>query len=153
MSPTVPSTRQSPATRAKATATKRPRATSTASDAPSKVAVPNKEKNQDRINRKRVQNRISQQCVREKQLAHQKRLETLAEIIKSSTEADATSTESQNALLNNQMSLIDENRDLRDALLRMRKKMLSLSSAVAAVAGNRFQSFTVSKKLGLNKLL
>jgi len=33
------------------------------------------------------------------------------------------------------MSLIEENKDLRDALLRMRKKMLSFSSASAGVAG------------------
>lgn len=134
MTPAVPSTRQPPPNKSKAAGTKRARATSIATDSASRTAGQDKEKNQDRINRKRVQNRISQQCVREKQLAHQKRLEALAEIIRTSTEADSTSTESKNALLNNQMSLIEENRDLRDALLRMRKKMLSLSSAVAAVA-------------------
>jgi hypothetical protein len=108
---------------------------STTSDTPAKTPGKDKEKNQDRINRKRVQNRISQQCVREKQLAHAKRLEALAEVIKTSTEADATSAATQSNLLNNQLALIEENRDLRDELLRMRKKMLSLSSAVAAAAG------------------
>ena len=114
---------------------------STTSDTPAKTPGKDKEKNQDRINRKRVQNRISQQCVREKQLAHAKRLEALAEVIKTSTEADATSAATQSNLLNNQLALIEENRDLRDALLRMRKKMLSLSSAVAAAAGKYFHFF------------
>jgi hypothetical protein len=90
---------------------------------------------QDRRSRKRVQNRISQQCVREKQAAYSKQLEALAGMIKSSTKMDCESTASNSAHLKIQMALIEENRELRDALLRMRKKMLSLSSAVGAVAG------------------
>jgi hypothetical protein len=104
-------------------------------ETPAKTSNREKEKDQDRINRKRTQNRISQQCLREKQLAHAQRLEALAEVIKTSTETDVTSAAAQNSLLNSQLALIEENRDLRDALLRMRKKMLSLSSAVAAAAG------------------
>jgi len=94
-----------------------------------------KETVKDRRSRKRLQNRISQQCVREKQAVYSKQIEALAGLIKSSTNVDRESANSQNAQLNMQMALIEENKELRDALLRMRKKMLSLSSAVGAVAG------------------
>ncbi|KAF1812765.1 hypothetical protein P152DRAFT_481672 [Eremomyces bilateralis CBS 781.70] len=89
---------------------------------------------QERINRKREQNRISQQCLRERQLAHSKQLETLASIMKISTGEDADHSSLRAALMSNQLALIEENKDLREALLRMRKKTLSLSAALSAVA-------------------
>jgi len=88
---------------------------------------------EDRKSRKRVQNRIAQQCAREKQAAYSKQFGTLAGIIKLSTTTERESTES----LNVQLALIEENNKLRDALLRMRKKMLSLSSALGGVAGKK----------------
>jgi hypothetical protein len=91
---------------------------------------------QERIQRRRIQNRISQQCVRERRLAHAKQLESLKTMIKTSLNpSTATPEPSQNVLLSTQLELTNENKELTDALLRMRKKLLSLSSAAAAAAG------------------
>lgn len=98
-----------------------------------------KETVKDRKSRKRLQNRISQQCVREKQVVYSKQIEALAGLIKSSANVDHESAVSKTAHLNMQMALMEENRQFRDALLSMRKKMLSLSSAVGAVAGRAVQ--------------
>ncbi|KAI1628442.1 hypothetical protein EDD37DRAFT_670344 [Exophiala viscosa] len=89
----------------------------------------------DSVSRKRAQNRLSQQCFREKNRVRAKQLETLGELIKSS--ADSTivpSAEQYKDLLNKQFALMEENSLLRDALLKMRKKLLSLSSAATAAA-------------------
>jgi hypothetical protein len=91
---------------------------------------------QERTQRRRIQNRISQQCVRERRLARAKQLESLKTMIKTSLNpSTATPEPSQNALLSAQLELTNENKELKDALLRMRKKLLSLSSAAAAAAG------------------
>ena len=97
---------------------------------------PQRAKNQDRVNRKREQNRISQKCMREKRLACASQLDDMAEVIKLSSQGQSeVGGDAQNAGLARQLALIEENRDIKDALLRMRKKMLSLSYAAAAVAG------------------
>jgi hypothetical protein len=49
--------------------------------------------------------------------------------------ATAPPEPSQNVLLSAQLELTNESKELKDALLRMRKKLLSLSSAAAAAAG------------------
>lgn len=93
------------------------------------------EKRQERINRKRAQNRVSQQCIREKAHAHARQLEALTEMIKSTTQSDSQSDlSSHKALMQSHLKLIEENRELKDALLRMRKKFLSLGSAANAGA-------------------
>lgn len=108
-----------------------------------------RDEKQERANRKRVQNRISQQCVREKQLAQKKQLEAMKMAVKNSLSSDATTdAASQRAALNQHISLLDENRELRDALLRMRKKLLSLSSASAAIANDRIFEQVLEKKPG-----
>ncbi|KAI9743697.1 MAG: hypothetical protein M1818_003013 [Claussenomyces sp. TS43310] len=92
-------------------------------------------KKQDRIQRKRIQNRISQQCVRERAQAHAKQLEVLTEMVKSTTPNGGDSdTSGQMALMRNQLRLIEENKKLRDALLKLRKKLRSLSAAAASAA-------------------
>jgi hypothetical protein len=61
---------------------------------------------QERIQRRRIQNRISQQCVRERRLTHAKQLESLKTMIKSSLNpSTATPEPSQNALLSAQLEV------------------------------------------------
>lgn len=82
--------------------------------------------------RKRAQNRLSQQCVREKRRAQSKHLDLLTSVIESSTGDQAECNES---LVSAQLELVKENEELKDALLRLRKKLLSVSTAAAAAAG------------------
>jgi hypothetical protein len=91
----------------------------------------------DRVNRRRHQNRISQRCVREKQQAHKKQLEMFVEMIKSRNEMSKHGKESESALLDAHIAIIEENKRLKDALLQMRKKLLSLSSVASMAAGSR----------------
>lgn len=101
---------------------------------------------QERANRKRIQNRISQQCVREKHLAQQKQLETMKSILQSSVTGEEVPTAASQKALAQHLELLDENRDLREALLRMRKKFLSLSSATAAIANDKIFDLLLPKK-------
>ncbi|OCK82351.1 hypothetical protein K432DRAFT_424234 [Lepidopterella palustris CBS 459.81] len=111
-----------------------------------------KARHQDRINRRRTQNRISQQCVREKAQAHAKQLQALTEMVKPIMDNDgASDMSSQKALMRNQLALIDENKELREALLQMRKKLLSLSSAAASVAEHPIFSQVLSRSSGKGK--
>lgn len=106
-----------------------------------------RDKQQDRINRKRVQNRISQQAIRERQAAHQKQFETLQTIIDTSLSTESGSdASSQISVLGQHLSLLEENRELREALLRMRKKLLSLNSATAAIADDKIFEQLLRKK-------
>lgn len=88
----------------------------------------------NKADRKRVQNRISQQCLREKQLARTRHLESVMQLVKSN--ASTTSDHSNIApAMEAHLKLITENEQLRDALFRMRKKLLSLSHMAATAAG------------------
>ncbi|RSL75985.1 hypothetical protein CEP51_010387 [Fusarium floridanum] len=83
--------------------------------------------------RKRAQNRISQQCLREKNLAHVRSLEeTVALLQQAVSSGDQGSRYA--TLLETHLKLMEENRRLQDALLRLRKKLLSLSNAASAAA-------------------
>jgi hypothetical protein len=94
-----------------------------------------KAKEEDRANRRRTQNRISQQCIREKAQARTRQLEALSEMVKPIMQTSYSSgEESRSALIEHQLALIEENKELREALLEMRKKLLSLSSASSAIA-------------------
>jgi hypothetical protein len=88
----------------------------------------------DRVTRKRLQNRLSQQCVREKRLAHAKQFEALRDMPKLA-HTSQLSQELWETLKAEQLALAEENRRLKDALLKMRKKLLSLSSMAAMTAG------------------
>jgi hypothetical protein len=92
---------------------------------------------QDQINRRKTQNRISQRCVREKARAHAKQIESLSTIIKSTGDPSglADLPARYQALLTSHLSLLEMNKDLSDALLRMRKKLFSLSTAAGGAAG------------------
>lgn len=96
--------------------------------------------NDTRADRKRVQNRISQQCLREKQLAHTRQLESFLEIIKSSNDESKNNEDRYSTLLDAHLKLIEEKRQLEDALFRLRKRLLSLSNIASTAAGNHFAS-------------
>ncbi|OCK83369.1 hypothetical protein K432DRAFT_347304 [Lepidopterella palustris CBS 459.81] len=87
-----------------------------------------------RADRKRVQNRISQQCLREKQLAHTRQLESFLEIIKTSNDETKNNEDRYSTLLDAHLKLIEEKRQLEDALFRLRKRLLSLSNIASTAA-------------------
>ncbi|KAF5975350.1 hypothetical protein FBULB1_7411 [Fusarium bulbicola] len=87
----------------------------------------------DPSKRKRAQNRISQQCLREKNITYIRNLEETIELLqKVATGSDPQDRYS--VLLDAHLKLIAENRKLEDALLRLRKKLLSFGQAATAAA-------------------
>ncbi|KAI1017524.1 hypothetical protein LB504_003941 [Fusarium proliferatum] len=87
----------------------------------------------DPSERKRAQNRISQQCLREKNITYIRNLEETIELLqKVATGSDPQDRYS--VLLEAHLKLIAENRKLEDALLRLRKKLLSFGQAATAAA-------------------
>ncbi|KAF5242140.1 hypothetical protein FANTH_8772, partial [Fusarium anthophilum] len=87
----------------------------------------------DSSERKRAQNRISQQCLREKNITYIRNLEETIELLqKVATGSDPQDRYS--VLLDAHLKLIAENRKLEDALLRLRKKLLSFGQAATAAA-------------------
>ncbi|EXM08747.1 hypothetical protein NOF04DRAFT_8251 [Fusarium oxysporum II5] len=87
----------------------------------------------DPSERKRAQNRISQQCLREKNITYIRNLEETIELL----QRVATGLDPQDrysVLLDAHLKLIAENRKLEDALLRLRKKLLSFGQAANAAA-------------------
>ncbi|KAI8671950.1 hypothetical protein NCS56_00657200 [Fusarium sp. Ph1] len=83
--------------------------------------------------RKRAQNRISQQCLREKNIAHVRSLEETVALLQQAV-ASGDQGSRYATLLETHLKLMEENRRLQDALLRLRKKLLSLSNAASAAA-------------------
>ncbi|KAL7916779.1 hypothetical protein GGI35DRAFT_485940 [Trichoderma velutinum] len=81
--------------------------------------------------RRRVQNRISQQCRRERGSAKARHLHRLAIVQSMST---MNYEDRYSALLQEHLKLIDDNESLREALLGLRKRFLSLSAAATAAA-------------------
>ncbi|EXJ91484.1 hypothetical protein A1O3_00032 [Capronia epimyces CBS 606.96] len=81
--------------------------------------------------RKRTQNRISQKCLREKQLAQMQHLNSFLDMIQASrTGGDDNNT----ALMKAHLKLLEENQQMKAVLLRMRKKLLSLSNSTSNAA-------------------
>ncbi|KAF5568660.1 hypothetical protein FPHYL_2676 [Fusarium phyllophilum] len=87
----------------------------------------------DPTERKRAQNRISQQCLREKNITYIRNLEETIELLqKVATGSDPQDRYS--VLLDAHLKLIAENRKLEDALLRLRRKLLSFGQAATAAS-------------------
>ncbi|KAL6230140.1 hypothetical protein BDW75DRAFT_77852 [Aspergillus navahoensis] len=84
-------------------------------------------KTEQQRERKRLQNRISQQCFREKQASYIKHLEQFVESIEHSDGFAGTEAAER-------LRLIRENHALRDSLMHMRKKLLSLGAQVTSLA-------------------
>jgi flagellar hook-basal body complex protein FliE len=83
-----------------------------------------------RREKKRIQNGDSQKLSREKQASYTRALE---HIVNSIDNWDHQSSESP--MVKTMMQLRDENSQLRDLVLRMRKRFLSLSTMAATDAG------------------
>ena len=84
-------------------------------------------KTEQQRERKRLQNRISQKCSREKQVGYIRHLEQFIESIKQSEGSAATEAAER-------LRLIRENQALRASLLHMRKRLLSLGAQVTSLA-------------------
>ena len=95
--------------------------------------------------RKRAQNRISQQCLREKNAAYVRNLENAVELLQNTaTDADGGGRRDRyETLVEAHLKLLKENQRLEEALFRLRKKLLSLSNAAASAAGQCY-SFRLS---------
>ena len=94
----------------------------------------------DNSGRKRAQNRTSQQCLREKNLAYVRNLEETVQLLRSAAAASNDNgcgggQDRYTVLLEAHLKQMKENQTLREALLRLRKKLLSMSNAAAAAAG------------------
>jgi hypothetical protein len=83
--------------------------------------------------KKRKQNRIAQQSSRSRQHAYIRNLEALVDAIKVKCDDDDASKYSR--LLKAHMQLIEEKRELEDAFLRMRQRLLSIGNMAATAAG------------------
>ncbi|KAG9383771.1 BRLZ domain containing protein [Pyrenophora tritici-repentis] len=89
----------------------------------------------EKSQRKRVQNRISQRCSREKKLTQNRNIANFIELVK---KAQTGSHENNKVLVNAYAELMQENDQLNEALLRMRKKLLSISNSSEAAASMWF---------------
>ncbi|KAI2484275.1 hypothetical protein Ptr902_03215 [Pyrenophora tritici-repentis] len=87
----------------------------------------------EKSQRKRVQNRISQRCSREKKLTQNRNIANFIELVK---KAQTGSHENNTVLVNAYAELMQENDQLNEALLRMRKKLLSISNSSEAAAND-----------------
>lgn len=84
--------------------------------------------------RKRAQNRISQQCRRERDSAKAWYLQNSLAAIQSASSLN--NKDQYSVLLQAYLELIDENESLRETVLGFRKRFLSLSNAAATAAGD-----------------
>jgi hypothetical protein len=99
---------------------------------------------QRKRDKKRVQNRLSQQCYREKQASYIKQLERFVENVQSAGSGSADTPSQLQEMQKKQLRLMKENQELREAILRMRKKLLSLSTAASTSAGTRVKSPSIN---------
>ncbi|KAH8901433.1 hypothetical protein GQ53DRAFT_835227 [Thozetella sp. PMI_491] len=89
----------------------------------------------EQAERKRTQNRISQQCARERQAAYTRHLESLVEAVRNSSDEDSESKYAR--LLRAHLKLMDEKLELEDALSRFRQKMLSFGTMAITAAEDK----------------
>lgn len=105
-------------------------------------------KSDSKAERKREQNRISQQCVRERKAAQSKQIESLLSVLKSGDAASGS--DSSRSLMTAHLKLLEENQKLKDALFRMRQKLLSLGN-MASVAAGTIPILTWTQRLTLTR--
>lgn len=90
--------------------------------------------------RKRTQNRISQQCARERQTAYIRQMESFIDLLRSSTEGDTDDTE-YTKLLKAHLKLLDDKRNAEESLFRFRQKLLSVGNMATSAAGKPISLF------------
>ncbi|KAJ5949901.1 hypothetical protein N7454_001485 [Penicillium verhagenii] len=88
----------------------------------------------NQLDKKRTQNRTSQKCLRERKQAHTRHLESLAELMMVSQNDGDDLHKRNEALVACNLKLIEQNRQLQDALFRMKKKLMGLSNMATAAA-------------------
>ena len=94
----------------------------------------------EKTRRKRTQNRISQRCLREKQVAQTRQMTVFQDLLKATrSKGDG---DGDRRLVEEGLRLMQENQEMREALLRMRKKLLSLSNSSAVAAGKHPAMFS-----------
>lgn len=94
--------------------------------------------------RKRTQNRIAQQCLRERRAATSRHMENMLETMHLTTEADESRR--YTVLLESHVKLARENQLMEDALFRLRKKLLSLSNAAGTAADDAVFDMMLGRK-------
>jgi hypothetical protein len=95
--------------------------------------------------RKREQNRISQRCLREKRLLQLRQVASVEKAIQFSTSSDGDQNLKIKQLTAQLLEVTEQNKKLSDALLKMRKKFLSLGVSATMAAGLLpFLSFILS---------
>ncbi|KAJ0356090.1 hypothetical protein COL154_011158 [Colletotrichum chrysophilum] len=103
-----------------------------------KRAAASQGKSESAAEKKRTQNRISQQCAREKQSAYIRQMETLVAALKTPNE-DATEQTKYDELVKAHLKLAEEKQQVEDALFRLRQKLLSVGNLATAAAGFKAQ--------------
>ncbi|KAF4823456.1 hypothetical protein CGCTS75_v010420 [Colletotrichum tropicale] len=108
-----------------------------------KRAAASQGKSESAAEKKRTQNRISQQCAREKQSAYIRQMESLVAALKTPNE-DATEQTKYDELVKAHLKLAEEKQQVEDALFRLRQKLLSVGNLATAAADDPIFS-TLSK--------
>ncbi|KAL3292768.1 heavy metal translocating p-type atpase [Colletotrichum asianum] len=98
-----------------------------------KRAAASQGKSESAAEKKRTQNRISQQCAREKQSAYIRQMESLIAALKTPNE-DATEQTKYDELVKAHLRLAEEKQQVEDALFRLRQKLLSVGNLATAAA-------------------
>ncbi|KAH0432505.1 heavy metal translocating p-type atpase [Colletotrichum camelliae] len=98
-----------------------------------KRAAASQGKSESAAEKKRTQNRISQQCAREKQSAYIRQMESLVAALKTPNE-DATEQTKYDELVKAHLKLAEEKQQVEDALFRLRQKLLSVGNLATAAA-------------------
>ncbi|CAI0651602.1 unnamed protein product [Colletotrichum noveboracense] len=98
-----------------------------------KRAAASQGKSESAADKKRTQNRISQQCAREKQSAYIRQMETLVAALKTPND-DATEQTKYDELVKAHLKLAEEKQQVEDALFRLRQKLLSVGNLATAAA-------------------
>lgn len=99
--------------------------------------------------RKRTQNRISQQCARERQTAYIRQMESFIDLLRSSTEGDTDDAE-YTKLLKAHLKLLDEKRNAEESLFRFRQKLLSVGNMATSAAGKPIFLFPSKSRIYAN---
>jgi hypothetical protein len=87
---------------------------------------------------KRLRNRLAQQSTRQKQAARIRQLEHFVDNIQALSASPRDSQTQTQRMQLRLLELMRENQELREGILRMRKKLLSLSSVAQCGAGTCF---------------
>ncbi|KAI8187160.1 hypothetical protein K4K51_009340 [Colletotrichum sp. SAR 10_75] len=111
-------------------------------------------KSESAAEKKRTQNRISQQCAREKQSAYIRQMESLVAALKTPND-DATEQTKYDELVKAHLKLAEEKQQVEDALFRLRQKLLSVGNLATAAAAiiNNSSLFADQVKLAANHVM